>query len=94
VRDSWPGIAVGSVGLALDAVQVVWLRSLRLAAGGDPARRELALMVEEKWRGHAAFALALASGRIERSPKGFAAATVAHYGPLVRKNRRRLSRRA
>ncbi len=92
--ESWADIARGGCRFARDAASVVWLRSLRFAGGGKLAGRELALTVAEKCCGHAAWAKALASGRLGRSPKAITAGTIAYYGLWVRDNRRRLSRKS
>ena len=89
--ESWAEIARGSCRLASDAAWVVGLRSLRLARGGRPALREAALMVTEKWYAHAAYARALATGQLGRSPGAIAAGTIAYFGIWVADNRRRLT---
>jgi hypothetical protein len=69
--------------LALETQQVIWLRTLRLAAGGAAAEREALRMVTEKVIAahHTARRVALGG-----SPQ----AAVRHYRGRVRANRRRL----
>jgi len=88
----WSDIGRQIRAFAIDAGLVIRLRSLRLAKGGRPAGRELAVMVAEKWYGHSAYAKALATGRLGRSPREIAAGTLSFYGTWVRDNRERLSR--
>lgn len=68
---------------SLEVQQVIWLRTLKLAAGGAAAEREALEMVAEKVAAaqHTAFRLALGASPHE---------AVAHYRHRVRANRRRL----
>jgi hypothetical protein len=71
--------------LAAEAQQVMWLRCMRLAAGGATASAEAQRMVSEK----VAFAAPAAAGIL----MGDSAVKVAkRYRKKVRANRRRLSR--
>ena len=90
---SWTDLAFDSWLLAYDASAVMWLRSMRLAAGGKLAEREARRMVEEKVSAGLALGPALASEGLGASPQKLGARTLAHYGKPVRANRRRLSRR-
>ena len=92
-RDGWGQAARGACGILADAPWVVGLRLLRLAGGGKAGREEMALMITEKWFAHEAWAKALASGKLGRSPGEIAAGTFAFYGQWVRDNRERLSER-
>ncbi|MDG2002735.1 MAG: hypothetical protein P8J20_05325 [Novosphingobium sp.] len=87
----WADIACESSRFGVDAAAVVWRRCLRLAGCGEAARSEAMLMVAEKWYGHGAWAKALASGKLGRSPKVITASTVTYYGQWVRENRQRLA---
>jgi hypothetical protein len=71
--------------LAAESQQVIWLRSVQLAAGGTKARREARLMVIEKM-----VAASRESGRLimGASPSS----VVKSYRKKVRANLRRLSR--
>jgi hypothetical protein len=92
--DGWADIADESCRFGVDAMAVMWLRSMRLAGCGEAARSEAMLMVAEKWFGHSAWAKALASGKLGCSPKAITANTLAFYGQWVRDNRKRLSGKA
>lgn len=89
---SWGDVACGLAAILADATWVAGLRLRRLAGGGAPARRELALMVTEKYFAHATYARALASGELGGNGRQLCAFTVAYYGCWVSDNRRRLSR--
>ena len=71
--------------LAAEAQHVMWLRCMRLAAGGSTAQAEAQRMLSEK----VAFAAPVAAGIVmgESSEK-----VVKRYRKAVRANRRRLSR--
>jgi len=72
-RITWPKLVGGAFELGLTASTVIGLRLAKLARGGTEARRESALMVEEKVK--AAFdasaeaARSIASGKAERVPE-------------------------
>ena len=68
---------------AIETQQVIWLRTLKLAAGDAAAEREAFRMITEKLAAaqHTAFRLGLGD-----SPQQ----AVAHYRKRVRANRRRL----
>jgi len=71
--------------LAAESQHVIWLRSVKLAAGGEHALEEAQLMISEK-----AFAAFGAAGRLAMgdSPDRI----VSGYRKKVRANARRLSR--
>jgi hypothetical protein len=71
--------------LAAEAQQVIWLRCLKLAAGGPQARAEAQRMVAEKPAAAMQAAVGLMMG--DTSAK-----TVKRYRNKVRANRRRLAR--
>lgn len=88
---SWPEIAAETMFLGMEASSVIWLRSMRLMAGGRSAEREARRMVEEKLVAGAMLGPALmAKGTTDAMTA--TAATLAHFGKPVRANRRRLSR--
>jgi len=88
---NWSAIARDGWRLGVDAAWVVRLRLVRLAGGGEPARREMALMAAEKYHGHTAYVEAVASGKLGRSARSIAAGTLAFYGLWISDNRRRLA---
>jgi hypothetical protein len=71
--------------LAAESQQVIWLRMLKLAAGGMGAQREAELMVSEKV---AAATQATSSLAMGASPNS----VVKRYRTKVRANARRLSK--
>jgi hypothetical protein len=80
VRD-WYGLAM----LAAEVQQVMWLRMMRLGAGGRSAEREASRMVSEKFTAAAqASALLMRGGTPDGVVKG--------YRRKVRANLRRLSK--
>jgi hypothetical protein len=74
------------VSLAAESQRVMWLRLLRLSAGGPRAAAEIERMVFEKASAAAGAVATLMSG-------GSARGVVRGYRRKVRSNRRRLSRR-
>ena len=82
-------------GLWFDAAQVIWLRSMRLAAGGALGTREAQRMVEEKAVAPWELAWKLAwnpASWLNPDADRFATETMAHYRGKVRANQRRLTR--
>ena len=72
--------------LAAEAQQVIWLRCLKLAAGGPAASTEARRMTTEKF---VAAAQAAGGIMVQETPHRL----VNRYRKRVRANRRRLSRR-
>ena len=70
--------------LAAESQQVIWLRTMKLAAGGTKAKREIRLMVSEK-----VLATGLESGRLILGAS--ADSVVKRYRKKVKANVRRLS---
>lgn len=87
----WYAIGLQAWGLWAEAGMVIWLRSMRIAAGGAAAEREAALMVTEKMAAGMDLAFKMATAAAP-TPEGAARRTMRHYGKLVSANRRRLSR--
>jgi hypothetical protein len=83
----WPELAIDSWMLGMDAASVMWLRSLRLMAGGPAAEREARRMITEKLTAAATLPAAIGTAT---AAEAIAAATLDHYGKPVRANRRRL----
>ena len=71
--------------LAAESQQVIWLRTMRLAAGGAKAQSEARRMVQEK-----ILAAGVESGRMVLGASGDSVVT--SYRKKVRANARRLSR--
>lgn len=89
----WLSIGRDSLVFWNDAAWVVWLRLARLAGGGKPGKHEARQMVSEKVTAHAQFVRELASGKAGKSPRAIVSKVLSHYGPGVRANRERLSRK-
>ena len=69
----------------MEAQQVIWLRTMRIAQGGNAAEREAKRMVSEKIEaaGHAGAMIAMGAS---------AERLASFYGKKIRANRKRLSR--
>ncbi|MDZ4375718.1 MAG: hypothetical protein U1C74_30420 [Phenylobacterium sp.] len=88
----WLGIGLDAWRLSVEASTVIGLRTLRLAQGGEAAKREAERMIDEKLEaGRALQALALTGG-LGVNPAQVSARTLAHYRRKVSANRRRLSK--
>ena len=78
--------------LAYEAGWVMWLRGMRIMAGGKLAERETQRMFSEKWVAGATLWPALMMGGAAQSGADLGQRAVRHYGKPVRANRRRLAR--
>lgn len=85
-------LAFDSWMLSFEAASVMWLRGMRLMAGGRLAEREAERMVSEKLVANAMLLPFLAMGGLDQSPEQVGSRILAHYRKPVRANRRRLSR--
>ena len=90
--DAWGRLAFDTWQLSFEAASVVWLRSLRILAGGRLAEREAERMVREKLVANLMLWPALLAGGLSQTPEQLSARTLGHYRKDVRANRRRLSR--
>lgn len=88
---AWQQVALDSFSLWVEAGQVIWLRSAKLAAGGPAANVEAVRMVEEKLVANWQLAGRL-FGALPLAPPQLASSTVRHYRDKVAANQRRLSR--
>ena len=82
---TWPTFAFDLARLGFEAQQVVFLRLIKMAAGGQAARTEATRMVSEK-----AFAAAEAAGTLATGGSG--RKVVRRYRTRVKANARRLSK--
>ena len=71
--------------LGIEAQQVIWLRAMKIAAGGKAGDREARQMISEKLTAAAEAGLSLAAGKGVDS-------VISGYRRQVRANRRRLTR--
>ena len=85
-------LAFDSWMLGFEAASVMWLRGIRLMAGGKLAEREAERMIEEKLVANTMLLPFLAMGGFAQSPEQVGARMIRHYRKPVRANRRRLSR--
>jgi hypothetical protein len=69
------------------------LRSVKLAQGGTSAQTEARRMLTEKVTAGLQLQQKVLAGGLGVTPQGAARKVLAHYGPRVRANRKRLSRR-
>lgn len=88
----WMGLSLRSWQLGLDAAAVMGLRSMRIVAGGAIGRREANRMLSEKIAAAADLGPAYARA-MTPTPAEAADTLLDIYGPRVRRNKRRLSRR-
>jgi len=85
-------LALKSALLFAEAQQVIWLRMIRLAAGGAPAERELRRMLFEKLQASADLAMTFAAAMAVGKPMSTGAdRAVRSLRARVKKNRRRLA---
>lgn len=90
-QGDWIDLSMRSWQLGMDMVMVMSLRSARILAGGAIGRREANRMVSEKLLAAAQFGAAWS--RLGPGPTGATGHMLDFYGPRVRRNRRRLTRR-
>jgi hypothetical protein len=88
----WFRAGLDAWSLAVEASSVIFLRTLKIAAGGAAGEAETRRMVSEKIEsGLALQALAL-SGGLGNTAHGAATKTLAYYRRKVSANRRRLTK--
>jgi hypothetical protein len=87
----WAELAMDGWMLGAEMSMVMWLRSLRMMAGGRPALTEMQRMMTEKMAANATLWPAVMAGGLAQTPEGVAARSLAHYRKPIRANRRRLS---
>jgi hypothetical protein len=75
-----------------EAAAVVWLRSLKLARGGQEGLAEAQLMVSEKFAAQQDLIARFGAGKLGRTPLGVTGGVTRYVLKGVRANRRRLSR--
>lgn len=88
--DDWFNIAASGWALSAEAGTVMWLRTMRIMAGGALGQREAMRMMSEKWEANAELAMKLA-GNLSDSPEEATRKSIRHYRGKVSANRRRLS---
>ncbi len=88
--DDWFNIAASGWALSAEAGMVMWLRTMRIMAGGALGQREALRMVSEKWEANAELATKLA-GSVWPTPEATARRSISHYRGKVSANKRRLS---
>lgn len=90
---AWMTTLYDAWSLSADAATVMWLRTALIAGGGVTAQKEAARMLSEKLSANAELGTLMMTGGLGHDPRVAADRTIAHYGPTVRANRARLSRR-
>ena len=88
----WLSAGLDAWALGVEASAVIGLRTSRLASGGEPARREAALMGAEKIGAGLELQTALPSAGAGLTPLSGTRKALRHYRRKVAANRRRLSR--
>jgi hypothetical protein len=91
-RNPWLRIGFDAWRLGLEASFIVGLRTLKIAAGGAPAKAEARRMVSEKIEAGFALQAKALTGGLGLTAPATAAKTLAHYRRKVRANRRRLAK--
>ena len=89
---SWTRLAFDTWALSMEASYVIWLRSMRIMAGGKLAESEAERMVSEKMTAAMTLMPAIMAGGANQSAEEATGRALAHYGKPVRANRKRLSR--
>ena len=89
---SWTQLAFDTWALSMEASHVIWLRSMRIMAGGKLAQNEAERMVSEKMTAAITLMPAIMAGGVNQSAEEATGRALAHYAKPVRANRRRLSR--
>ena len=89
---TWPELAIEGWWLGAEMSAVIWLRSLRMMAGGRLASREAERMVSEKLSAAMTLMPAIMAGGIGQSAEEATARAIAHYRTPVRATRKLLSR--
>ena len=88
----WIGIGFDAWRLSWEAAAVIGLRTFKIAQGGERARAEADLMVQEKLAAGLALQTRAMSGGLGATPAAVSARTLAHYQRKVSANRRRLAK--
>lgn len=89
---AWLRLGLETWALGWEAGAVMALRTLKLAQGGAAAQAEAVRMVTEKAAAAAELQAKALTGSLGASGHAVARSTVRHYGPKVRRNRKRLAR--
>jgi hypothetical protein len=90
----WLALTLRTIQLGLDAQNVIFLRMMRISAGGVRGRREASRMISEKIAAGMEAQATAASGVIAgRNDVAVASRVVRVVQKRVRANKRRLSRR-
>ena len=88
----WVKLTMDTWSLGMEASSVIGLRTLKMAAGGQAAQTEAALMINEKIASTLDLQIRAMTGGMGITPHGAVSKTVTHYRRKVRANRRRLSK--
>ena len=91
---SWSRLCQDLWSLSFEASQVILLRSIAIATGGDQAKVEIDRMIDEKMKALSALQSLLLTGALGFTTPTIAARSVAHYRKAVRANRKRLQSKA
>ncbi|MDE1148024.1 MAG: hypothetical protein PW843_15595 [Azospirillaceae bacterium] len=91
-RNPWLRTGFDSWMLGVEAMQVITLRTWKLAAGGAAAQTEAQRMVTEKIAAGLDLQLRAMTGDLGMDAHGATAKVLAHYRRKVRANRRRLGK--
>jgi hypothetical protein len=92
MHNPWPRIAIDTWFLSLEVCNVMALRTVTLALGGPRAKAESRRMVEEKVQALATLQGQLVTGGLGATAPDITRKSLRHYGKVVRRNRRRLTK--
>jgi hypothetical protein len=89
-RNPWLRAGFAAWSLGIEASTVIALRTMKIAAGGAAAEREIQRMVSEKVQAGLDLQAKALTGGLGFTPESAANKTLSHYRRKVRANRRRL----
>lgn len=91
-KNPWFGVGWDAWSLGVEAAQVIALRSMTIAWGGQAADTEAHRMVSEKVEAGLALQAMALTGQLGLTADSASRKTLAHYRRKVRANRRRLTK--
>jgi hypothetical protein len=90
-RNPWIRAGFAAWSLSIEASTVIALRTMKIAAGGAAAEREVRQMIDEKIEAGLDLQTKAMTGGLGFTPESATNKTLSHYRRKVRANRRRLT---
>jgi hypothetical protein len=90
-RNPWMRAGFAAWSLSVEAATVITLRTMKIAAGGPAAEREIYRMITEKIEAGIDLQKKALTGGLGLTPESATNKTLSHYRRKVRANRRRLT---